>query len=159
MPAAKLTPKLRVDLCELLRKGHYIHSACAHVGISRSTYKNWNARGLDARAMREEGHPVKRADLPYLEFVEATELARDYGEAWLVERTLEAAANPRDHGRWQAYMTILERSRPDRWARRSRDGGKDPVPAAGGVLDVSKLEPAKRRQLRQLLAELAPDDA
>lgn len=158
-PATRLTPKLREELCDLLRRGHYKLAACAYVGIHKDTLNTWENRGKRARALREEGLPVPRTETPYLQLLTAVEHAIDYGEAWLMERALEAIGNPKDHGRWQGYVTILERSRPDRWRRRASaeyaDGDKGKPRAR---LDVSKLTASDRAALRELL-EKAADDA
>ena len=155
----KLTPTLRDELCALLRRGHYIHSACAYVGIHRDTYRAWRAKGDDARALRSEGRKVPAALKPYLEFLDETDTAREYGEAWLVERTLDAAENPREHGRWQAYMTVLERSRPDRWARKRREEkplGED-KPKLPPLIDPAKLSDDELDVLEGLLAKAQPE--
>lgn len=155
MPAAKLTPKLRDELCDLLRKGHYVKSACAFVGLGERTFRDWQERGNAARVFVDQGKRVPAAEKPYFDFIEAVDMARDYGEAWLVERCLEAAQNPRDHGRWQAYMTILERSRPSRWARKPRDQQEAATPLASRI-ELQRLSPEQREQLKSLLRAMVP---
>lgn len=159
-PQSKLTAPLVDELCGYLRRGHYIHSACAFVGISKMSYFRWVNHGKDARALQAEGRAVTKRRLPYLDFLDRTELALDYGEAWLVEQTLKAAANPRDHGRWQAYMTMLERSRPDRWRRRASHeyiNKPDGKPAPPPLLDISKLSDEELDAFEQLLAKAQPE--
>ena len=154
-----LTPELIAELCDHLARGHYVLSACAYVGISRKSFYTWESHGKDARALQTEGRKVPAAQQVYLDFLDAVELARDYGEAWLAEMCLRAAQNPKDHGRWQAYMTILERSRPDRWARWSR--GKTPEnphqPKQPPLIDPSKLTDDELDQLEGLLAKSQPE--
>lgn len=158
-PASKLTPTLVDELCTYLRRGHYVLSACAFVGINRATYYRWEGHGKDARALQTEGRPVPKALDAYLDFLDRVEIARDYGEAWLAEMTLKAAANPRDHGRWQAYMTMLERSRPDRWARKLRDprAGDDGKPKTPPLIDPSKLSDDELDTLEGLLEKAQPE--
>lgn len=160
-PASRLTHALVDELCGYLRRGHYIHAACAYVGISRKSYYRWQEHGKDGRAIQTEGRTVPARLKPYLDFLDRTEIARDYGEAWLAEMTLKAAANPRDHGRWQAYMTMLERSRPDRWARKLRDPrAADPgKPATPPLIDVSKLSNEELDALEELISKAQPDTA
>jgi len=156
-----LTPKLADELEQLLRRGHYVTSACAFVGIHRDTFYGWQERGHAARVLRDQGRPVPVRERRFLVFVDRVEAARDYGEAWLVEQTLAAAQNPREHGRWQAYMTVLERSRPGRWARRPRleHSGPDgkPIPLVH-QLDLSKLDSDERDALKTLLRQLVGSD-
>lgn len=130
----KLTPTLRERLCEQLRRGHYVEPACAAVGIHRDSYTAWRERGRDALALREEGRPVPAALRPFLEFLEATEAARAYGEWWLVEQALEAAEAKRPT--WTAYITILERSRRERWRRPSSAEFVGAGGESGGPVEV-----------------------
>lgn len=135
---SKLTPALTERLCEHLRRGHYIEPACAAVGIHRDTYRAWRDKGRDAEALRQEGRPVPATQQAYLDFLDATEDARAFGEHWLVEQALQAAENK--SATWTAYVTILERSRPERWRRR----GQLEDLAAGGPVEVvlAYLQPA-----------------
>lgn len=155
-----LTSALIEELCDKLARGHYVLSAAAGVGVGRRSFYNWESKGKDARALATEGRAVPKAMLIYLEFVEAVELARDYGEFWLTEQVIESAAGKQAHlKKWQAFMTILERSRPDRWARWSR--GKTPEDPQGGkppLIDPAKLTDEELDQLEGLLAKAQQSD-
>lgn len=158
---SKLTPALTEKLCEQLRRGHYVEPACAAVGIHRDTYHTWREQGLDALALREEGRPVPARQKPFLAFHDATEEARAYGEWWLVEQALEAAEAKRPT--WTAYVTILERSRRERWRRPSATELTEQRAASGSrgqtPLDLSKLSREERGQLRDLLLQMvSPPD-
>lgn len=145
----KLTPALAESIYELLRKGHYVESAAAYVGVPKSTLSGWRQKGAEAIRLEDEkplrpdylnataynaalrAWTTKRnAFKPYRDFVENFETARLYGEAWLVEQILELAGDEkRRDNKWTAYMTILERSRRERWGRGTRvehagEGGK-----------------------------------
>lgn len=159
MPAvSRLTPKLRDELCEKLKRGHYKLAACSLVGIHRDTLLKWETRGRQARALREEGLAVPRRELPYLQLLEAIEFATDFGEGWLMEQALNAIENPKD-ARWQGYVTILERSRPDRWRRRaSTEYAKPPEGRPGRGVDFEKLSPQQRAALKEILLEAIHDD-
>jgi hypothetical protein len=114
---ARLTDEVRDQICELLRRGHYLQSAAAHVGIGRRTLYGWLERGNEARVALDRDGSVAAAEPPYVEFADAVELARDFGEAFLLEQAQAAIRDPKN-GRWQGWLTILERSRPQRWQRR-----------------------------------------
>lgn len=156
--AAKLTPKLIESLCEHLKQGQPQRAAAALVGIHRITLIRWMNRGRLARSQRDEGVPVKRSDAIYLTLLDEIEYALDYGEGWLMQQALEAIKDPKA-GRWQGYVTLLERTRPDGWRRRSSaeyagEKGQPPVKP----IDVGNLDRTERAQLRALL-EKARDDA
>lgn len=158
MAAARLTPQLTAKLCGYFERGHTIEGGAGLVGIHKTTFHRWMRRGEDARAVLEEGLDVTAEDRRYARFVDAVELARAHGEGWLHERALEAMANPKDFGRWQGYVTLLERTRPDRWRRRASSEYAEPHGAKPArQLDVTKLDRAERAQLRELLAKARED--
>jgi hypothetical protein len=95
---AKLTPELREKFCGLVRDGNYMQAACAGVGISFATFRNWYNRGR--KALRG----------PYLEFFEAVRLAQAESEAQLVKNW--QAQVPEN---WQAARDFLARRFPARW--------------------------------------------
>jgi hypothetical protein len=158
---SKLTPQLSAKLCHYLERGHTIEGATGMVGIHRDTYYGWIEHGHAARVLRAQGRPVPRAELPYLAFTDAAELARNYGEGWLFEQMLEAAeggAKDKHLKRWQAYMTALERTRSDRWRRRAAAefvAQKDAAPAMF-TFDPEKLSTDELAELGVLLAKAAP---
>lgn len=181
MPASKLTPQLREAICAKLRKGHYLNSAAAACGIHKSTIFDWIDRGNAARLLAEqeplrEAYPTAaahrkavtewraktRAEKPYLEFVDAVDLARDAGEAWLLDQIIEmCTSSDVKHNKWTGLMTVLERTRRDRWGRRSvtehaTPDGK-PFPVAHSF-DPSKLSNEQLAQLQLLLEAARPDD-
>ena len=164
-PPRKLTPELLEKICKLLRRGHYIKPACAYVGIDYSTYKTWRQRGEQARSKQDEGLPLTPAERPYLGFLLATDMARDFGEAWLLEQLLDTAAEVRAGKTrsqvWQAYMTVLERSRAERWQRRRQVDVGTPGDKPLTVLhrlDLSRLSEPEIEALSALIGRVLPDD-
>lgn len=180
-PSSKLTPELADKVASLLERGHYARSAAAYAGVSKSTFYDWLDRGAAARKLAEQ-RPVReqfdtvtahrtavsawrrkvRAEQPYLDFADRIEHAQDYGEAWLVEQIIEMATNPSiKHQKWTALMTILERTRRERWGRRSavEHGTADgkPFPVGHTGLDPSKLSDDQLETLRLLLEKAQPD--
>lgn len=161
MPAvSKFSDELAKQLCDYLRRGHPKRSACALVGIHRDTCTNWENRGRRARSRREEGLRVTAAEAKFERFVDDVEQAYDYGEGWLFEQMLDAAAGGKDTylKRWQAYMTALERSRPDVWRRRtSAEYVEQGKPGKRPSIDVSRLSGDERSELRELLLRAMAD--
>ena len=184
MPKAKLTDDTIDEICEYLRRGHLKRSACGLVGIHRDTLNEWEQRG---RALADtRAHPPLRDDYPsdaayrkaraawskqlrdgrlHLRVYDEIALAWDFGEGWLIEQVLAAAAGApvasSKAQRWQAYMTILERTRRDQWRRSSSvehgtpDGKPFPV---SHVFDPSKLSTDELEALKALLERARPDD-
>jgi hypothetical protein len=159
MAAYKMTVKLVDELCDLFRKGITIEGATGIVGIHKSTYFDWRERGNAARALREQGKPVPRHELPYLHFVDKVDLARNYGEGWLQQQLLEAIADPKTRGQWQGYMTMLERTRPDRFRRRAAAEyiAQKPQTPAEFTFDPQKLSNDELDSLQVLLEKARPD--
>lgn len=160
---SKLTAALRDELARLLGRGHTINGACGLVGIHKSTYFDWIERGSIERMKLEKGTPLNHEERGYVLFADAVELARDHGEGWLFEQMLEAAegsASDKHLKRWQAYMTALERSRPDRWRRRAAAEFMQErnAPPAMLTFDPEKLDTEELRQLQTLMAKAAPSE-
>lgn len=85
-----------------MREGHFARTAAETSAITEQTLYNWLRKGEDP-----DHYPEHAA------FLEAYRRA----EATAEERAIKAIqdAYPID---WRAAMTYLERSHPDRWARR-----------------------------------------
>ena len=89
----KLTPELSEKFCNALAKGYSIGAACAEVGISRQTYRNWYNRGKEAKSGKyrqfycdvdnAEDQATQRAEKPIIDAI-----PHDAREAkwWLVKR-------------------------------------------------------------------------
>lgn len=99
---SKLTPELGAKILALICEGHALTVCCQAVGIDDSTLRKWRAR-------------AETGEEPYSAFVHASKTARDVGEVGLL-REARAAGK----GEWAKYITILERTRPDRWSSRQR---------------------------------------
>lgn len=183
MTELKLTPARAKKIFDLLKRGHYTEAAVAYAGVHKDTFYGWIERGNEARALADQrpvaeqyqtaaDHAAAVADWEaklaakqvYLDFLAGLEHAKSFGEAWLTEQVLEAAdpaSKQTYQKRWQAYMTILERTRRDRWSRRSAvehgtaDGKPFPV---SHVFDPSKLSVDELEQLKLLLERAKPDE-
>src|SRR4051812_13074610 len=116
-------PELRERFLTLLELGRTIESACADVGISRTTVNKWATRG------RKEGASAEAAA-----FAERFDAIRDLGPYVGLSnedliRLLEKAAR---QGSVRATQLLLERP----WERRKQRGDQDP-------LDQPKLDGAQ----------------
>ncbi|MDY6957667.1 MAG: hypothetical protein SVK08_00785 [Halobacteriota archaeon] len=114
----KLTPELQNKICQYIRAGNYIITACQAVGISQTTYERWINTGN------------KSKDGIYSDFVDAIKIAEAESEARNVLIVEKAAITT-----WTAAAWLLERKHPDRWGRKDRHEvtGKD-----GKTLEITK---------------------
>lgn len=152
-----ITPQQREQLCDLLKRGHYLESACSYVGIRKERHYDWLERASIARADKLQGKKLTAAQQTFIEYADAVEIARSYGEAWLVEQLLHAAADPKGKGQWTAYMTVLERTRPDRW-RRPPSMPQGPSSPATLTFDPQKLSADELDALEALLIKAKPGE-
>jgi Homeodomain-like domain len=76
-----LTPERRARLLELIEDGNHATTACAIVGISRTTFYNWLNRGEDAAAALAEERDVDLAtEGVFVDFVVTVTRARAHAE-------------------------------------------------------------------------------
>lgn len=101
----KLTPQLQEKIIKYIKAGNYIKIACKAVGIDETTYYRWIEKG-------------KKGEEPYCKFYKSIKKARAEAEVYMVSRVVSVAKE-----NWQAAMTWLERSFPERWAKREYVGG------------------------------------
>lgn len=154
MPKLVFTPETVETLCEQLKQGIPKKFAAAYVGIHRDTLDGWEQNGKHARAKLAEGATLTDKEQAYLDAAEQIQLARDYGVAWLVHQILEAAGGEKAHlKKWQAYMTILERTHADDFRRRAASEYVQRDASPAGRIDISALDAQERAQLRTLLTK------
>ena len=96
-----LTPKLREEIVELLKMGNYIETACAVVGINKTTYYKW----------------IKKADestrsTKYSKFRDAVKKAMAISEARDVALITRASSKYPKASMWR-----LERMYPEKWEK------------------------------------------
>ena len=95
-----LTPDLAKRICDLIRGGNYIETACRCVGICNATLYHWLKRG-------------GKGEEPFAKFVSEVEKAVAQAEANDVLNIGRASAT-----QWQAAAWRLERKQPKKWGRR-----------------------------------------
>lgn len=103
-----------------LEQGTHLEPACALAGVSLAAVYDWIKRG-DA------------GERPFDSFARAYKHARASAEAHATRNVMKAGDDPRF---WAASATYLERSYPDRWARRSESTDGPKVVVQIGVMSA-----------------------
>lgn len=142
-----LTNKRRDAITEAMLVGATMEVAADAAGIGTSTLYAWLARAREVRSELEAGakpSSITKADKGRLELLEAVEKARATDEVNRLRRISAAAEDD-----WKADAWMLERSRPQRYARVSRHEvmGQDGGPIA--------VDTTPRQMLAEKLAEMA----
>lgn len=101
MAKLKLTPKLKDTICEYIKEGNYINTACEAVGISKHAFFMWMKKG------EAESEGV------YRDFFDSIKKAQADGEMFLL-KTIRVKSMEQ----WTAAAWILERKYPEKWGRR-----------------------------------------
>lgn len=100
-----LTPEAQDAICEALRDGVPMRTAAQLAGIPERTVFEWLRRG--------EGFDLKPQERIYVEFLQATKLARAEGVKERIRRITQAAEK-----NWQADAWVLERTHPEEFSQR-----------------------------------------
>lgn len=166
MPAGrpvKLTDKMRDELVQVIRSGNYIETACAYVGINKSTFYEWMKRGAREK-QRVEDNPrakVRKSEAPFVELSNAVEKALAHAEirdVAIIGRSAESD--------WKAAAWRLERKFPNRWGRKERyeleHSGKDGEPIKTETkqeIDLSKLSDKELDNLEHIIRKSADNGA
>ena len=103
----QISPRLIQAICRDLRAGNYKSVAAGANGVNASTFSHWEKRGREDIA---KGQPATI----YAALYQAVKRAADLGEKELLGIIRKAAQG------WQGAAWILERTRPDRYAKRER---------------------------------------
>ena len=98
----KLNPQIQDAICNEIKRGTPITSACLIAGISKDTYYRWYRKGEKAKTGR------------FKEFYNKIEEAKAYAIALRVENIRKAGQN----GSWQADAWWLERMDPENFSRK-----------------------------------------
>lgn len=96
--------------------GMFFADACAYAGIGESAAYSWVRRGRDAIAQAAEHElAVPATEKLYAEFAQAVEKAR----AKAKHSALGAIRAAWEAGQWQAAAWYMERTEPEKYARRT----------------------------------------
>jgi len=146
MARSKLTPKVSDAICDAVRAGNYADAAASAGGVSKSTMYGWLSRGKDEQAWIDEGHPPRKAESVYLDFLDAFTRAEDAAEREAVGIWRDQMPND-----WRAAKEFLARRHSERWGDRQRMEltGKD-----GGPVKQEVSTSLSREQARDILREL-----
>lgn len=153
----KLTPELQENVLKVIRSGNYIETACAYVGINKSTFYDWLKRGAREkdRVAKNPRARVRKDEQPFVDFSNAVEKALAHAEIRDVAIIGKAAEE-----NWQAAAWRLERKFPDRWGRKDKyaleHSGKDGGPIETShkeELDLSNLTDKELEQLEQIITK------
>lgn len=112
----KLNEQVTKELETYIKAGNYIETACALVGLSKTTVYDWLKQG---RRIKDEadktGKRIKKADMPLVEFSNAIEKAMAFSEV----KDLMTISDHAKHD-WKAAAWRLERRFPNKWGRKDR---------------------------------------
>lgn len=100
----KLNKEVCDNICENLRRGNYITTACRASGITTNTYYRWKKRG-------------EKGEEPFKTFLERTDKAESEGELACMEVIYNSAT---EQGNWLSAAWILERKYPQRFGKREQ---------------------------------------
>lgn len=81
-----LTPERRARILDLIADGNHLGTACAAVGIHRTTYYQWLSKGQDALDEAEStGQPIPDAQRVYVDFLDKVGRARARAETKAID--------------------------------------------------------------------------
>jgi len=96
------TPEIGETICKILRRGNFREMACAQVGITSQTLRNWIRKGV-------------AGEEPLDQFVRDLEKAEAEAEDLLLMGIRKAGAND-----WKSFAWILERMASQRWGYKAQ---------------------------------------
>ncbi len=117
----KCTPEVTAYICDRIRRGWRIVSACVAAGISKTSFYNWRVKG-------EKGEP------PFDMFDEAVDQAEAIAFGAMAEKVFKGDAD------WVSAMTFLERRDREGWGKHE----KHELEHTGSIsvtFNVTEMEP------------------
>lgn len=155
MKPTYLTPELSATIVELVRRGVPISQAAEHVGIGRTTVREWIRRGED--------RDTRPGSAVFEEFATDMRAARAARLADVLEMVGEGAKKD-----WRAAAWEAERGWPEEFGQRTRtditSGGR-PMTLALPITDIHNVANGTHeltddgREALDSLRRLIPDDA
>lgn len=160
---SKLTKELHDQIVQVIRAGNYIETACAYVGINKSTFYEWLKRGAREK-QRVDQNPrarIRKEERKFVDLSNAVEKALAHAEIRDVAMIAKAGEE-----NWQASAWRLERKFPKRWGRKDnlqaniehtgKDGG---AIETSQKLDLSNLTDEELTQLERIIAKSSEHDS
>lgn len=152
-PNVKTGPGLLNDetianLCDAIRMGNYVKTACACIGISYATFHRWMKKS------REPGCKPIYAKLAQEIAAAEAEIESKVVKNWLDQTPSE----------WQASRDFLARRFPDRWANKEKreitgaNGGPLQTVGISANVDLSKLTDEELAILEKIASKLTPQE-
>lgn len=165
----RLHARLIEDVCDRIREGEHQETAALAVGIPKSSFFSWKAKGEEARSARDNGVPVPPDRKIFVEFVDAVDEARALAESRMIQAVQRAGIggdvsslreweDDRGNLHREVYFVKpnvaaqtwwLERAFPAKYARRLEVSGP------GGEAIPVEVEVSARDLLRKKLGETA----
>lgn len=154
---SKLTPEIQEEILRVIKSGNYIETACAYVGINKTTFYDWLRKGAreKERVAQNPKARVKKDLQKYVDFSNAVDKALAQAEIRDVAIIGKAAEE-----NWQAAAWRLERKFPDRWGRKEKYSlehtGKEGGPIETShteQIDLSNLTDKELEQLEKIIAK------
>jgi len=104
-------------LLEKLSTGLYMTTACDLIGISFNSVNSWVKKAEEIQVKIDDDDEYKPTDeeKPYLEFFKSIKKAQAEGVEYHVDNVNKAGKT-----NWQASMTMLERTNPDKYGRKDK---------------------------------------
>jgi transposase-like protein len=142
----KLTAEKVEAICSYVEGGVAQSVAARAHGVADRTWRSWFQKGRDACEKLDAGQDITPEEEIYAELHERVQDAKARSEAYLVDLVMKAAPIS-----WQAAMTKLERSHPERFGRSERleHSGPNGGPIESAVLQT-QATPAEASRLMKL---------
>jgi len=134
---SKWTPELAREFLGLIEEGSFVSSACAQVGISRTTWANWQTR-------------AKAGEEPFSSFLDAVR-ACEAGAERAVSLTIYDRAVYKQDTKAAAWW--LQHRYPSRW--RGKPHAEESVDPPGALLDPETVEAL--REVADLVQAIGPE--
>ena len=137
-----LNEEMANAIIDLLKRGNYLATAAAYVGITPASITAWVRKG-NTLSFEAEDRELDETEQLFVWFAVEVEKARAWAEIKSVEKIRQAANET-----WQAAAWYLERTNPRDWGRVSRT---EITGADVGEIDASSVN----RKIEALLSERA----
>lgn len=136
------------NLCDAIRMGNYVKTACACIGVSYASYHRWMKKSREVGAK-----PI------YVKLAQEVAAAEAEIESKVVKNWMDQTPTE-----WQASRDFLARRFPNRWANKEKreitgaNGGPLQTVGIASNVDLSKLTDEELAALEKIASKLTPSD-